>query len=98
MLTLWQAEWCPHSRKVRERLTELGFDFVARQVEPEPEQRDAMRLEVGTDEIPVLVDDGGGVHAGEAAALAWLADRHGPGAHEAGHRRKFREHEAQAPR
>ena len=39
MIILYQAEWCPYSSKVRERLTELGVDFVARQVEPWPEQR-----------------------------------------------------------
>ena len=30
MLTLYQAEWCPFSSAVREILTELGLDFVAR--------------------------------------------------------------------
>ena len=28
---LYQAEWCPHSHNVRQRLTELGIDFMARQ-------------------------------------------------------------------
>jgi glutaredoxin len=32
MLELWQTEWCPASRRVRERLTELGVDYVTRQV------------------------------------------------------------------
>ena len=31
-MELYQAEWCPHSHKVRQRLTELGIDFTARQV------------------------------------------------------------------
>ena len=39
MLTLYQAEWCPFSSAVREVLTELGVDFVARQVEPWPDER-----------------------------------------------------------
>src|SRR5207253_2334746 len=39
-MELYQAEWCPHSHKVRQRLTELGLDFVARQVAAEPEDRD----------------------------------------------------------
>ena len=25
-MELYQAEWCPHSHKVRQRLTELGLD------------------------------------------------------------------------
>src|ERR671937_258427 len=43
MLELHQAEWCPHSHKVRQRVTELGVPFVARQVAAEPEQRHVMR-------------------------------------------------------
>ena len=39
MLELFQAEWCPYSHRVRQRLTELGVDFVARQVEAEPDDR-----------------------------------------------------------
>jgi hypothetical protein len=31
MIELFQAEWCPYSSAVRERLTELGIDLVARQ-------------------------------------------------------------------
>jgi len=98
MLTLWQAEWCPHSRKVRERLTELGVDYVARQVEPEPEDRHEMRRELGTDEIPVLVDDDAAIHCGEDDAIAWLDARSGDGEHEVGHRRKLREHEVETHR
>ena len=92
VLILWQAEWCPHSRKVRERLTELGVDFVARQVEPEPEDRDEMRRELGTDEIPVLVDEDAALHCGEDDAIAWLDARCGPSEHERAHRLKLREH------
>jgi glutathione S-transferase len=74
MLELYQTEWCPHSRKVRQRLTELGVDVVARQVAAEPEDRDAMRDAVGTDEIPVLARDDGSTLEGEDAILAWLED------------------------
>ena len=97
MIELYQAEWCPHSRTVRERLTELGVDFVARQVEPEPEDRDALRSATGTDEIPVLVADGETV-CGEDDALAWLEERYAPGRHEEEHRDRFREHEVDARR
>ena len=58
MLNLYQAEWCPYSSAVRERLTELGLDFVARQVAPWPEERHQLVDKTGTDEIPVLEDDG----------------------------------------
>ena len=32
MLELFQTEWCPASRRVRQRLTELGLDYLNRQV------------------------------------------------------------------
>jgi glutaredoxin len=59
VLSLYQAEWCPYSSAVRERLTELGVDFVARQVEPDREQRQALREATGSDEIPALVLEDG---------------------------------------
>jgi len=37
MYELWQTDWCPASRQVRQRLTELGIDY-ARQV---PVDKDA---------------------------------------------------------
>src|SRR5205085_242499 len=36
-MELYQAAWCPHAHKVRQRLTELGLDFTARQVPAEPD-------------------------------------------------------------
>ena len=55
-MELYQAEWCPHSHKVRQRLTELGLEFTAKQVAAEPDERHEMKQRVGTNEIPVLVD------------------------------------------
>jgi uncharacterized protein len=43
VLTLYQTEWCPFSSAVREVLTELGVDFVARQVEPWPDERNELQ-------------------------------------------------------
>ena len=42
MLELYQTEWCPASRRVRERLTELGLDYVVHQVPVEREARTAL--------------------------------------------------------
>ena len=72
-MELYQAEWCPHSHRVRQRLTELGIDFVARQVPADPLLRDEMRRAVGTDEIPVLVADDGSVLRGDIEILPYLA-------------------------
>jgi glutathione S-transferase len=70
---LYQAEWCPHSHRVRQRLTELGVSFVARQVAAEPGERAELQRMAGTNEIPVLVADDGETVCGEGDILAWLA-------------------------
>jgi glutaredoxin 2 len=70
---LYQAEWCPHSHKVRQRLTEFGLDFWARQVAAEPDDREQMPQHVGTDEIPVLVPDDGAPVCGEDDILEYLS-------------------------
>ncbi len=71
-MELYQAEWCPHSHKVRQRLTELGLDFTARQVPADPDDRATMKRRVGTDEIPVLVKDDGDPTCGEDDILEYL--------------------------
>ncbi len=91
VIELYQAEWCPHSHRVRERLTELGIDFVARQVAPRPDEREAMRARVGSDSIPLLVD-GGRTFEGADAILAYLDEQYAPGAHERGHQAQERAH------
>jgi glutathione S-transferase len=74
-LELWQTEWCPASHRVRQRLTELGLTYTARQVPVEREARDELMRAVGTNEIPVLVAYGAPVH-GEQAILAYLDERY----------------------
>ena len=89
VVTLYQAEWCPHSRKIRQKLTELGVEFLAKQVEAEPKDRGAMREQVGTDEIPVLVTGEGETIEGEEAILAWLDGRYEPRDDAAKHREQM---------
>jgi glutathione S-transferase len=76
MLELYQAEWCPHSRRVRLRLTELGLDFVARNVEAQPEDRQAMRERTGLDSIPVLLAEDGEAIGEADRILDWLDEHH----------------------
>jgi len=76
MLTLYQAEWCPYSSRVRMRLTELALPFVARQVEPEPDEREEMRRSTGNDSIPVLVTDAGEAIQGADAIVGWLNEHY----------------------
>jgi glutaredoxin len=64
-MTVYQAEWCPFSRRLRQRLTELGVEWLAVPVEAEPPDRDAMREATGTDIIPVVVLEDGTVLGGD---------------------------------
>ncbi len=86
MIKLFQAEWCPHSSKVRERLTELGVDFVARQVEPYPEQRTEV------DQIPTLETEDGRGFSGEQGILAFLDSEYEAWRYEEQHRDRLVEH------
>jgi len=85
MLTLYQAEWCPYSSAVRERLTELGIDFVAKQVAPRQEERE------GGHEIPLLVTEHGERFEGTDDVFAYLATL-APGESEREHRAQYRAH------
>ena len=73
-LELWQTEWCPASRRVRQRLTELGLSFTARQVPVEADARTELQASTGTRTIPVLVAGHDSVR-GEEAILGYL-DEH----------------------
>ncbi len=75
-LELWQTEWCPASRRVRQRLTELGLDVVLRQVPVEHDARGIVRAAAGTTTIPALVTESR-VFVGEDAILDYL-DEHFP--------------------
>ena len=72
MLELFQAEWCPHSHAVRQRLTELGLDFVCRQVAADPEDRDELEAATGCRQIPTLVTEQREVLSGEDHIIPWL--------------------------
>jgi glutathione S-transferase len=58
-MDLYQAEWCPHSHRVRQRLTELGIGVVLHQVAADPDDRPELDRIAETTEIPVLVLDDG---------------------------------------
>jgi glutathione S-transferase len=75
MLELWQTEWCPASRRVRERLTELGVDCAIRQVPVEREERTALLEATGSDLIPALGVADGSVLVGEDAIGAYLDEQ-----------------------
>jgi glutathione S-transferase len=75
MMQLFQTEWCPSSRHVRQRLTELGVDYVVRQVPVARSARHTLMDASGSDSIPALVLDDGSAMTGEVAISAYL-DEH----------------------
>lgn len=92
MLVLFQAEWCPYSHRVRQRLTELMVPFIAAQVEPRPEDREELRRASGDDSIPVLVTETGEPIGDADAIVAWLDEHYPEPAHAGGHRAQARAH------
>ena len=76
MLELFQTEWCPASQRVRQRLTELGVDYVIRQVPVEREVRTVLRATTGSDTIPAVRLENGSAIVGEANILAFLEEHY----------------------
>ena len=72
---LYQTEWCPASRRVRQRLTELDVAYVAHQVPVERAERTALLARTGADSIPALVCADDAVLVGEEAILSYLDER-----------------------
>jgi glutathione S-transferase len=90
---LFQAEWCPHSRRVRQRLTELGVPFIARQVPADPADRQELRSKTGTDEIPaLLLDDGTAINTDADEIIAYLDERYSERPDAGLHRERAEEH------
>jgi glutathione S-transferase len=75
LLELYQAEWCPASRRVRQRLTELDVTYVVRQVPVEREERLELLARTGDDSVPALICEDGLVLVGEDEILAYLGER-----------------------
>jgi glutathione S-transferase len=93
MIQLYQAEWCPFSSIVRERLTELGVDYVVKQVAPFPPDRDALKEATGVDSIPVVVFDDGTVVGGDTREiLEALDERFTAWEWESGHQEQHARH------
>ena len=88
MIELYQAEWCPHSHRVRQRLTELGLDFVAHQVPVELAERLDMERATGRRSIPTLVLDYGSIVGGDNEIIAALDRRYAEPAEATRHRAK----------
>ena len=88
MYELWQTEWCPASRRVRQRLTELGIDYLTRQVPVEKDARILLSERTATKTIPVLVVRGEQPLVGEEAIVDYLASHEPVPAEARAHRLK----------
>ena len=88
MLELYQTEWCPASRRVREHLTELGVDYLIHQVPVEREARTTLRVTTGGDTIPALLLEDGRALVGEDAIKAHLDEAYQAPAEAGAHRAK----------
>ena len=91
---LWQAEWCPWSHRVRQRLTELDVSYLAHQVPVERSNRSELISLSGQAQIPVLKLDRH-VITGTAAILAFLDETFAEPDGAAEHRAKAREKAAE---
>ena len=54
LLEVYQFEGCPYCKKVRQKLTDLQIDFIARQVDKT--NRTKVKEISGQEGVPVLVD------------------------------------------
>lgn len=87
---LFQVEWCPASRRVRQRLTELDVSYVCRQVPVDRDDREVLVRATGDDSVPALVSEGGRVLVGEDEITAYLDERYEEPAGAEAHRLKAR--------
>ena len=91
-IELYQAEWCPHSSRVRQRLTELGVSFIARQVPAEPADREELRRKTGSEEIPTLLLEDGTAIADPDEIIDYLEAHHQERADAGEHRERAAAH------
>lgn len=56
MLELYQFEECPHSQKVRQRLSDWAIDYILRNVPKNLEKRTQLMKVSGQAKVPTLVD------------------------------------------
>ncbi|MFB6241716.1 MAG: glutathione S-transferase N-terminal domain-containing protein [Candidatus Nanosalina sp.] len=75
LLEVYQFEGCPFCSKVREKLTELQIDFIARQVQPDGDREKPKEL-TGETKVPVLVDQNTDTVMNESDDIVEYLDEH----------------------
>lgn len=81
-IELFQKEECPFSHAVRQKLSDLGLDFIAHSVPDEDSLKHQKLVEAGgKDQVPFLADHKSGVKLYESdAIIAYLDQEYGAGA------------------
>ncbi|HNV85662.1 MAG TPA: glutathione S-transferase N-terminal domain-containing protein [Candidatus Omnitrophota bacterium] len=75
MLELYQFESCPYCRRVREKLSELEIDYIARNVRiGTPKWKEFSALNPN-EQVPFLVDPDRGVSMEESAEIIGYLER-----------------------
>jgi glutathione S-transferase len=97
VLTLYQTEWCPYSHVVRQRLTELGINYLAKQVPAERDDRAEQRRATGADRVPILIPHEGPPVEGAEEILRYLCERFEEPPDAELHRAKAQEHVPRFP-
>lgn len=78
MLELYQYEQCPYCRVVRQKLTELGLDYICRNAPPGRPDKDKPLIALSGDtKVPFLVDQDKNVYIpGERAIIKYLDEKY----------------------
>jgi glutathione S-transferase len=74
-LELYQFEGCPFCSKVRQKLTDLQIDFIARPIDPDGE-RERVKDVSGQTGVPVLVDPNRDVVMPESDEIVEYLEEH----------------------
>jgi len=77
LITLYQAEWCPYCKNVREKLSDLGRDYFVVNVPDEKAQRDRLFKRSGQRGVPTLVQGDVVIADDDEAINAYLETHYG---------------------
>jgi glutathione S-transferase len=78
-MELYDRQDCPYSKKVREKLEEVGVEYEETVVPDKHTERTRVKEITGDTGVPVLVDDGieGGYIADSGEIVSYLEERYG---------------------
>jgi glutathione S-transferase len=79
-LVLYELEWCPFSRIVREALSELDLDALIKPCPPGETMHHRELAQLGQEQFPYLIDRASGIQLGDSTKIVeHLYSRYGDG-------------------